>query len=63
MTPRDPQVLADKIKEVCMLPLEAKAKVRKEAHERIMQNFDMNVIIPQMVDYYQYVIDNYNNQK
>lgn len=63
MTPRDPQVLADKIKEVCMLSMEAKAKVRKEAHERIMQNFDMKVIIPQMVDYYQMVIDNDKKQK
>lgn len=63
MTPRDPQVLADKIKEVCMLSLEAKEKVRKEAHERIMQNFDMKVIIPQMVDYYQMVIDNDKKQK
>lgn len=63
MTPRNPQVLADKIKEVCMLPLEAKTKVRTEAHERIMQNFDMKVIIPQMVDYYQMVIDNDKKQK
>lgn len=63
MTPRDPQVLADKIKEVCMLSLEAKEKVRKEEHERIMQNFDMKVIIPQMVDYYQMVIDNDKKQK
>lgn len=62
MTPRNPQVLADKIKEVCMLPLEAKEKVRQEAHERIMQNFDMKVIIPQMVDYYQMVIDNDKKQ-
>ena len=46
-----------------MLPLEAKAKVRKKAHERIMQNFDMKVIIPQMVDYYQMVIDNDKKQK
>lgn len=62
MTPRNPQVLADKIKEVCMLPLEAKEKVRAEAHERIMLNFDMKVIIPQMVDYYQMVIDNDKKQ-
>lgn len=62
MTPRNPQVLADKIKEVCMLPLEAKEKVRAEAHERIMQNFDMKVIIPQLVDYYQMVIDNDKKQ-
>lgn len=63
MTPRDPKMLADKIKEVCILPLEAKAKVRKEAYERIMQNFDMKVIIPQMVDYYQMVIYNDKKQK
>lgn len=62
MTPRDPQILADKIKEVCMLPMEVKAKVRTEAHERIMQNFDMKVIIPQLVDYYQMVIDNDKKQ-
>lgn len=63
MTPRDLQVLADKIKEVCMLPMETKENVRTEAHERIMQNFDMKVIIPQMVDYYQMVIDNDKKQK
>ena len=63
LTPRDSQVLADKIKEVCMLPMEAKEKVRKKAHERILQNFDMKVIIPQMVDYYKHVIENYNNKK
>lgn len=63
MTPRNPQVLADKIKEVCMLPMEVKAKVRTEAHERIMQNFDMKVIIPQMANYYQMVIDNDKKQK
>lgn len=63
LTPRDPQRLADKIKEVCMLPMEAKEKVRKKAHERILQNFDMKVIIPQMVDYYKHVIENYNNKK
>lgn len=62
MTPRDPKMLADKIKEVCMLPLETKENVRTEAHERIMQNFDMKVIIPQMVDYYQMVIDNDKKQ-
>lgn len=63
MTPRDPQVLADKIKEVCILPMEAKENVRTEAHERIMQNFDMKVIVPQLVDYYQMVIDNDKKQK
>lgn len=63
MTPRDPQMLADKIKEICLLPQDDKQRVRNGAHKRIMQCFDMKVIIPQMVDYYKHVIENYNNIK
>lgn len=63
LTPRDPQRLADKIKEVCVLPQDDKQRVRNGAHKRIMQCFDMKVIIPQMVDYYKHVIENYNNKK
>ena len=63
LTPRDPQRLADKIKEVCVLPQDDKQRVRNGAHKRIMQCFDMKVIIPQMVDCYKHVIENYNNKK
>ena len=60
MTPRDPMMLANKIKEVCMLPLEAKAKVRKEAHERIENVFSLDAILPQIVNYYHTVIKEFN---
>lgn len=62
LSPKNPKAWAEKIKEVCALPEEKKNEMRKEAHERIMRCFDMEVIIPQMVDYYQYVIANYNQQ-
>lgn len=62
LSPKNPEAWAKKIKEVCALSEEQKNEMRKRAHERIMQCFDMDVIIPQMVDYYQYVIDNYNQQ-
>ena len=62
LSPKSPKAWAEKIEEVCALSEERKKEMRKEAHERIMQRFDMDVIIPQMVDYYQYVINDYQNQ-
>lgn len=62
LSPKNPKAWAEKIKEVCALSDERKNELRKEAHLRIMRKFDMNVIIPQMVDYYQYVINDYQNQ-
>mgnify|MGYP002518361598 CR=1 FL=1 len=62
LSPKNPKAWAEKIKEACALSEEQKNEMRKKAHERIMHCFDMDVIIPQMVDYYQYVIDNHNQQ-
>lgn len=62
LSPKNPKAWAEKIKEVCALFDERKNEMRKNAHEKIMQCFDMDVIIPQMVDYYQYVIDDYKKR-
>lgn len=59
LSPKNPKAWAEEIKGVCALPDERKNDLKKAAHERIMRKFDMDVIIPQMVDYYNYVIDNY----
>lgn len=60
LSPRNPQAWADKIKEVCLLSDSQKKLLREEAHLRILSRFDMDVIIPQMVDYYHQVIKEYN---
>lgn len=62
LSPKNPKAWAEKIKEVCALSDERKNEMRKNAHERIMRCFDMDVIIPQMVDYYHHVIANYKRQ-
>ena len=62
LSPKNPKAWAEKIKEACALSDERKNEMRKNAHERIMQKFDMSVIIPQMEGYYQYVIDDYKKR-
>ena len=51
LPPQQPKRWAEKIEEVCSLTAERKDQIRKAAHDRIMQRFDMKVIISQMVDY------------
>ena len=62
LSPKNPKAWAEKIEEVCALVDEEKMNMRNEAHERIMQQFDMSVIIPQMEDYYRTVINDYKKQ-
>lgn len=56
LSPKNPKAWAEKIEEVCAMAGEDKMNVRKEAHERIMQRFDMSVILPQIMDYYKNII-------
>lgn len=59
LSPRKPKDWAEKIKEACgMSELQMKA-IRGAAHQRIVDCFDMKVIIPQMVDCYQQVITDF----
>ena len=60
MTPRDSRILAEKIKEVCLLKEQQKNDIRKEANKRIEHVFSMNVILPQIADYYKTVIKDFN---
>lgn len=62
LSPKNPKAWAEKIEEVCALADDDKMNMRNEAHERIMQQFDMSVIIPQMEDYYGTVINDYKKQ-
>lgn len=63
LSPKNPKVWAEKIEEVCSLEPMQKEALRKAAHRRIMQQFDMDVIIPQMEDYYKSVISDFKKQK
>lgn len=56
LSPKNPKAWAAKIKEVCALPEMHKNKLKKEAHVRIIQNFDMSVILPQIIDCYKNII-------
>lgn len=59
MTPRNSQTLAEKIKVVCLLKEQQKNDIRKEANKRIEHVFSMNVILPQIADYYNTVIKDF----
>ena len=59
LPPRKPEEWAEKIKEVCGMGEQRKKALREAAHQRIVHRFGMNVIIPQMVEYYQKVIYDY----
>ena len=60
LSPRNRQTLAEKIKEVCLLKERQKMDIRKEANKRIEHVFSMNVILPQIADYYNTVIKDFN---
>ena len=63
LPPQQPKRWAEKIEEVCSLTAERKDQIRKAAHDRIMQRFDMKVIISQMVDYYKDVINDFKKAR
>ena len=60
LSPRNSQTLAEKIKEVCLLKERQKMYIRKEANKRIEYVFSMKVILPQIADYYNTVIKDFN---
>jgi glycosyltransferase involved in cell wall biosynthesis len=63
LEPRNPQKWAEKIKEVFALSQEERLRISQNAQKRIREKFSTEVIIPQMVDYYHSVIENYRNRK
>ena len=60
LSPRKCQTLAEKIKEVCLLKEPRKNDIRKEANKRIEHVFSLNAILPQIADYYNTVIKDFN---
>jgi glycosyltransferase involved in cell wall biosynthesis len=61
LEPRNPQKWAKKIKEVFTLSPEERLRISQNAQKKIREKFSVEVIIPQMVDYYHSVIENYRN--
>jgi glycosyltransferase involved in cell wall biosynthesis len=61
LEPRNPQKWAEKIKEVFALSHEERLRISQNAQKKIREKFSTEVIIPQMVDYYYSVIENYRN--
>ncbi|MFX0126475.1 MAG: glycosyltransferase family 4 protein, partial [Candidatus Hodarchaeota archaeon] len=56
--PKNAFLLAAAIKKVINLSSEEKAKIRKEAKRRILENYDNSAIVPQLLHFYKTVIEN-----
>lgn len=61
--PKDPQRLAQTIARVLDLLPNKKLQMRKEAQNRIRQEFDSEVIVPQMLRFYERVIYQWKSEK
>ena len=59
LPPKNPQLWAKKIIEVCSLPSAQKEQISKNAVKRIRTTFSLDVITRQMETYYKEVIDKY----
>lgn len=59
--PHHPQKLAEKIISLVGLSEERRTSISENAKKRIHDNFGKDVIMRQMIEYYQNVIDNYKN--
>ena len=60
LPPRSPKAWAEKMQEVCGMSESQKATLRAAAHQRIVSHFDMKAVIPQMVEYVQRVIADFD---
>jgi glycogen synthase len=61
--PKDPLKLANKIEYILSLPEEKKLQIRKKAQEKIKTNFDMKVVLPKMLQFYEKVISEFNSSQ
>jgi glycosyltransferase involved in cell wall biosynthesis len=61
--PKNPEKLADCIANVLGLPLEKKNEIRLAAQERVRSTFDMSIIVPQMMTFYEETITNFPQRK
>jgi glycosyltransferase involved in cell wall biosynthesis len=61
--PRNPQALALRIEQVLELNREDQDRVRRNARRRIRESYDVDVIVPKMLAFYEQVIRNCWNQR
>lgn len=61
--PHSPTQLANKIKYVAFLSQTEKIHVAKKARERIINNFSLEKIVNETISYYNYVIEDFKQQK
>lgn len=59
--PHRPDLLAEKIEQVAKMTEEEKVRMSLAAQQRIRKAFSTEVIVQQTLDYYRYVIEDYNN--
>lgn len=59
--PHDPQALAKRLYRALMLDEEEKTRLSRNAQRKINDKFSMDVIVRQMIKYYQYIINNCNS--
>lgn len=59
MKPQNPEYLAMKLEEVLSLNIERKLEISSNASRRIKTTFSTDVIINQMLEYYQWVIEDF----
>jgi glycosyltransferase involved in cell wall biosynthesis len=59
LEPRNPLVWANKIKEIFSLNEDKRFCISSNAKKKIHEKFNTDVIIPQMIEYYQWVIGDY----
>lgn len=57
--PKDPVKLADKIEYILSLPEDKKLQIRIKAQEKIKHTFDMKVVLPKMLQFYEKVISEF----
>lgn len=60
--PKSPQALAQKIEYVLNLNEKQINQIRINAHNTILQNFNIDIITSKTIQYYEYVIQHYHNQ-
>jgi glycogen synthase len=59
--PKDPLQLANKIKYILSLPEEKKIQIRIKAQEKIKHTFDMKIVLPKMLRFYEKVISEFKH--
>jgi len=59
--PKDPVKLADKIEYILSLPEDRKLQIRIKAQEKIKIAFDMKIVLPKMLQFYEKVISEFKH--